>query len=166
MMFWPSADRRAKRKGIASAALVVFALALILVPARLTPARETLPGPVRAEVVRVHDGDTLIVRARIWLGQVVSTKVRLAGVDAPELRGRCAREKKMARAARRFVEGKLAGGSITLRDIRFGKYAGRVLARVITAEGEDLGQALIAAGLARPYRGGRRGRWCQRAERE
>jgi len=151
-----------KRFGMIGAA--ALALTLILAPAWLVPARENLPGPVRADVVEVYDGDTLIVRARIWLGQVVNTKVRLSGIDAPELRGRCAREKRMARAARGFVRAKLAGGNVTLRDIRFGKYAGRVLARVITAEGEDLGRALIAAGLARPYRGGRRGRWCQQAE--
>lgn len=164
-MLRPTSDRGARWKGIGAAAAAVFALALIVAPAWLAPARENLPGPVRAEVIRVHDGDTLVVRARIWLGQVVSTKVRLAGVDAPELRGRCARERRMARAARGFVMRKLAGGGVTLRDIRFGKYAGRVLARVITAEGEDLGRSLIAAGLARPYRGRRRGRWCQRAER-
>ncbi len=162
-MFRPTADRRSKCKGIGVVA--ALALVLILAPGWPAPARETLPGPVRADVIKVYDGDTLIVRARIWLGQVVSTKVRLSGVDAPELRGRCAREKRMARAARSFVERKLAGGGVTLRDIRFGKYAGRVLARVITAEGEDLGQALIAAGLARLYRGGRRRRWCQSAER-
>ncbi len=164
-MFRPTADRGASWEGIGVAAAAVLALVLVLVPAWLAPARETLPGPVRAEVIKVHDGDTLVVRARIWLGQVVSTKVRLAGVDAPELRGRCARERRMARAARGFVMRKLAAGNVTLRDIRFGKYAGRVLARVITAEGEDLGQALIAAGLARPYHGGRRRRWCQSAER-
>ncbi|MHA1537585.1 MAG: thermonuclease family protein [Alphaproteobacteria bacterium] len=164
-MYKPGADKGVGWKGFGQAAAALLALALVLAPAWLAPARETLPGPVRAEIIRVHDGDTLILRARIWLGQVISTKVRLAGIDAPELRGRCAREKRMAREARRFVKRKLADGNVTLRDIRFGKYAGRVLARVFTAEGEDLGQALIAAGLARPYRGGRRGRWCQRAER-
>jgi endonuclease YncB( thermonuclease family) len=164
-MFRPTAGQGARWKGIGVAGAAVLALILVLVPVWLAPARETLAGPIRADVAKVHDGDTLVVRARIWLGQVVSTKVRLAGVDAPELRGRCARERRMARAARSFVERKLAAGNVTLRDIRFGKYAGRVLARVITAEGEDLGRALIAAGLARPYRGGRRGRWCQSAER-
>ena len=101
------------------------------------------------------DGDTLVINARNWLGQVVSTKVRLAGVDAPELRGRCARESRMARNARSFV-GKLAGQVVTLRDIRYGKFAGQVIARDFTAEGEELGQALIAAGLARSYRINRR----------
>lgn len=164
-MFRPAPDRGSSWKGIGVAGAAVLALVLVLAPAWLAPAREILAGPIRADVVRVHDGDTLVVRARIWLGQVVSTKVRLAGIDAPELRGRCARERRMARAARSFVVRKLAAGNVTLRDIRFGKYAGRVLARVITAEGEDLGQALVAAGLARPYRGGRRGGWCQSAER-
>jgi endonuclease YncB( thermonuclease family) len=112
----------------------------------------------------VRDGDTLEVKARIWLGQVISTKVRLAGVDTPELRGRCHREERMAEAARDFVTRKLSDRRVTLRDIRYGKYAGRVLARVITARGEDLGKALIAAGLARPYRGRRRGSWCEQAE--
>jgi endonuclease YncB( thermonuclease family) len=165
MVSEPPPGRWARWKGFGVVAVAALALLLVLVPAWLAPARESLPGPVRADVIEVYDGDTLIVRARIWLGQVVSTKVRLAGVDAPELRGRCSREKLMARDARRFVERKLAGGGVTLRDIRFGKYAGRVLARVITAEGEDLGKALLAAGLARPYRGGRRGSWCQDAER-
>lgn len=164
-MFRPAPDRGSSWKRIGVAGAAVLALVLVLAPAWLAPAREILAGPIRADVVRVHDGDTLVVRARIWLGQVVSTKVRLAGIDAPELRGRCARERRMARAARSFVVRKLAAGNVTLRDIRFGKYAGRVLARVITAEGEDLGRALVAAGLARPYRGGRRGGWCQSAER-
>ncbi len=156
-----TANRWARWKGISIAGVAVLTLILVLAPAWLAPARERLPGPVRADVIAVYDGDTLIVRARIWLGQVVNTKVRLAGVDAPELRGRCAREKRMALAARSFVKRKLVAGGVTLRDIRFGKYAGRVLARVITAEGEDLGKALLAAGHARPYRGGRRGGWCQ-----
>ena len=141
-------------------ASLVVALWMIVVTAPAA-ARERLPGPVRAEVLEVRDGDTLTVRARIWLGQVVATKVRLAGVDTPELRGRCDRERRLARAARRFVEGKVGDRTVVLRDIRFGKYAGRVVARVQTINGEDLGRALIAAGLGRRYNGRRRrGSWC------
>ena len=149
----------------AQSALTAAALfAALALPATLS-ARERLPGPIEADVVRVHDGDTLQVRARIWLGQVINTKVRLAGVDTPELRGRCDREQRMAEAARDFVQRKLNDPRVTLHDIRYGKYAGRVLARVVTRHGEDLGAALIAAGLARPYRGRRRGSWCEQAER-
>jgi endonuclease YncB( thermonuclease family) len=35
-----------------------------------------------------------------------------------------------------------------------------VLARVMAADGTDLGAALVAAGLAKAYRGGRRVPWC------
>jgi endonuclease YncB( thermonuclease family) len=49
---------------------------------------------------------------------------------------------------------------VRLRDVRYGKYARRVVARVETPAGEDLGRALLDAGLARPYDGGRRASWC------
>jgi micrococcal nuclease len=124
-----------------------------------------LSGPVPAVVVEVVDGDTLRVRARIWLDQDVTTSVRLAGVDAPEMHGACRREREIARRAQAFVASQLApagdhGASVRLRDLRYGKYARRVIARVETAAGLDLGAALLAAGLARPYDGGARAGWC------
>ena len=133
-------------------------------------AQDRLAGPVPAEVLSVIDGDTIEVRAVIWLGQVLSTRVRLAGIDAPELRGKCARERALAVRARDYLLAKLAAkledgerAWVRLRDIRYGKYAGRVLARVETAGGEDLGRGLMAAGLARPYAGRARESWCEEA---
>lgn len=157
----------AKRRRLHLLALVALltAAAALLAPAARGGAREVLAGPIEAEVVKVRDGDTIVVRARIWLGQEVETSVRIAGVDTPELRGRCGRERELARDARRFVEERVTRGRVRLHDIQFGKYAGRVVARVTTLEGEDLRGALIAAGLGRPYRGGRRGSWCEHAER-
>jgi len=156
--------RGAIRTGQSSAIAPILAAVLLTMPMSPLGARERLPGPVPARVVAVRDGDTLVVRARIWLGQVIRTKVRLAGVDTPELRGHCDRERRMAAAARMFVARKIDARRVTLRDIRYGKYAGRVVARVITARGEDLGEALIAAGLGRRYRGRqRRGSWCEQA---
>lgn len=122
--------------------------------------REFIAGPVAARVLTVIDGDTLLVRARIWLGQEVETRVRLAGVDTPEPRGRCPGERALAGRARDFVSRLLATGAVTLYDVRFGKYGGRVLARVVAADGTDTGTALIAAGLARAYAGGKRQPWC------
>jgi micrococcal nuclease len=46
-----------------------------------------------AEVVRVIDGDTLEARVRIWPGMDVTTRVRLRGIDAPELHARCEGER-------------------------------------------------------------------------
>lgn len=118
-----------------------------------------LAGPFAAEVVRVVDGDTIEARVRIWLRQEVTIDVRVRGIDAPELKGRCREEIILAAAATdRLTE--LAGMTIRLTDIGEDKYGGRVLARVANAEGGDVGALMLESGLARPYVGGRRGDWC------
>ena len=124
------------------------------------PSEEPVAGPVAAAVLEVIDGDTIVVRARIWLGQDVETRVRLSGADAPEAKGRCEDERRLARAARDFVRDRVASRRVSLLDIRYDKYGRRVLARVITPEGEDLAESLIRHGLARPYGGGTRTGWC------
>ena len=121
---------------------------------------DTLPGPVPAQVLRVVDGDTLVVRARVWPGHQVETLVRLTGIDAPELKAGCEKERNLAYQARSFLEQHAAGEVVWLSDIRFGKYAGRVLARVTVDSGADLGTRLLAVGLARSYAGGTRLSWC------
>ncbi len=121
--------------------------------------RDTIPGPVPARVVSVTDGDTVLVRARIWLGQDVETRIRLEGVDAPEMRGKCAAERRLAVKARDYVVARVEGRAVDLFHIQYGKYAGRVVARIRDAKG-DLSTAIIAAGLGRVYGGGRRRSWC------
>ena len=136
------------------------AIAVLVVGSRAVGVEQSIPGPVTARVMDVVDGDTVIVRARIWLGQEVETRVRLRGVDAPEIRGRCAAERQLAVRARDFARAKLGDGSVVLTDVQYGKFAGRVVARIRAADGEDLAAALIEAGLGRPYSGGRRESWC------
>ena len=140
--------------------IVLFSLLAVSAPR----AAETLPGPVPADVVSVVDGDTISVRAHIWLGQQVATLVRLAGIDAPELKGECESERSRARAAKEFLERAVGDGPVTLVQIRYEKYAGRVMARVAAPDGGDLSERMIAAGFARPYDGGKRLPWCQAAE--
>lgn len=114
-------------------------------------------GPYPATVLRVLDGDTIEVEATVWLGQTVRTHVRLAGIDAPELRGRqCERE--AARDAKAFVEQRVMDG-VTIEGVRPDKYGDRVLATV-RVHGADLGQLLVEAGLARVYHGDTKLRWC------
>ena len=92
-----------------------------------------------------YDGDTL--RATF----------RLENIDTPEIKGACDAEKKLALRAKDFTKAWLAKGKVTIQQTGIDKY-GRVLARV-DRNGEDLGEALIKAGLARPWKG-RRERWC------
>lgn len=137
-----------------------FVLSMTLFMAPQVHAAEVLPGPVAAEVVKVIDGDTLDVLARVWLGQTVHVRVRLDGIDTPELRGRCEGERVRAREARSWLVSQLAGRSVALRQVRFGKYAGRVVARVELEDGQDLSTMLLRAGLARAYDGRKRADWC------
>jgi endonuclease YncB( thermonuclease family) len=90
----------------------------------------------------------------------VETRVRLFGVDTPELRARCEEEQALAREARDFVRARLESKRVNLRDVRYDKYGRRVLARVFTPEGEDLAESLIRRGLARAYDGSARLGWC------
>ena len=128
-----------------------------LIPLALLLMAAEIPGPIPAHVIRVIDGDTIEVRAAIWPHLYVETKVRVDGVDTPELRGKCRREKKLAQEAKAFVQS--LGKHVRLMNVRYGKYAGRVVARVLVGE-NDLAEMLIARGLGRPYSGGRREGWC------
>lgn len=140
-----------------------FPAVILVLLSGLPPAHaaERLAGPVEAEVLRVVDGDTLVARARIWLGQTVETHVRLAGVDAPELRGKCAEEKARALAAREALARLVGDGPVMLADIESDKYGGRVLARVATGAHGDIAAALVAGGYVRAYGGGARSGWCR-----
>ena len=140
--------------------VAAFCAAVVVLAPIASVARESLPGPVPAEVVEVIDGDTLKVRAHIWLGQAVETSVRLDGINAPELKGDCAAERRLAAAAKDYLARRLADGAVSLRDITYDKYGGRVVARVDDAAGRDLAAELVAAGFALPYDGGKRGTWC------
>ena len=123
------------------------------------PAAEVLAGPIPALVTNVVDGDTLDVEARIWLGQPLTTRVRLADIDTPELRGACAAERALAEEARAAAAAAM-GRAVELRRVEYDKYGGRVVAQVTLPDGSDLGGMLVAAGLARPYDGGTREPWC------
>lgn len=119
-------------------------------------------GPYRAEIVRVLDGDSFEARVRIWLDQEVTVIVRIADVDTAELGAPCLSARLLAAAARAFLGARIGTKPVFLLDVGRDKFGGRVIARVTDASGADLGVALLAAGLARPYRG-RRADWCRAA---
>lgn len=114
---------------------------------------------VPAKVVSVYDGDTFTADAQPWPGITIRVTVRLQGVDAPEIRGQCEGERRLAVEARDALKA-LLGDSVVLEDVQRGKYAGRVVARVTAQGGRDATDAMIQAGYGRPYHGGQRRKWC------
>ncbi|MDR3498532.1 MAG: thermonuclease family protein [Parvibaculum sp.] len=144
---------------------VFFAFSALAFAPLAARAADVIAGPVEAEVVNVVDGDTLKVRAKIWLGQTVEVDVRLAGIDAPELHGACDREREAALAAKDALAALTGGGKVRLTDIRRDKFGGRVIAHVGGDGAEDLSAALLAQHFARAYGGGKRGGWCALAAR-
>lgn len=125
---------------------------------------DTLPGPIPAEVIKVVDGDTIKVRATIWVDQTVEVSVRLRGIDAPELyRPKCEAEKRLARQAKAAVSAASPVGSlVTLSNVTQDKYGGRVIASVETLDGFVMSEHLLANGQAIAY--GAQKPWCAQGQ--
>lgn len=149
------------RTGLPILALLVLLALYPLAPASAAhqpPSR--LHGPIPARVLGVVDGDTLAVRVQVWIGQEIETNVRILGIDTPEMHSRCQQERALAKDARTALATLLKDGTVMLYDIRNDKYAGRVLAQAKTADGRDISAHMIEQGLARPYEGQARKKWC------
>lgn len=101
--------------------------------------------------VRIVDGDTF------WYE---GEKIRIADIDTPEVRGRCAYESRLAARATDRMGELLEAGPFELETIsgRDQDRYGRKL-RVVTRGGRSLGDQLVAEGLARTWTG-RREPWC------
>ena len=137
---------------------VMLFLALVLLPVK-AETKKVLDGPFAFEVLRVIDGDTFHARVTVWLGQTVDVKVRLKGVDTPEMNGKYPAEKKLAQQAKAFATRWLDARKAKLIGVQYGTYAGRVLATTMDESGDTLSAALLAQNLAKPYRG-RKAKWC------
>jgi endonuclease YncB( thermonuclease family) len=117
------------------------------------------------EVIRTIDGDTFEARVHLASGQEVTTRVRLRGIDAPELKAACPQELQMAEAATGALRDVLGQGEVAIYNIGPDKYDGRVVADVATGRTGNVSAALISAGHVRGYNGGHRNGWCANAPR-
>lgn len=99
----------------------------------------------------VVDGDTI---------RLDGETVRIAGLDAPELAGRCEAERIAARVALDALIGWLSEGAFTIAPQPGGndRY-GRPL-RSLSRNGASAAEALVSRGVARPYAGEARIDWC------
>jgi endonuclease YncB( thermonuclease family) len=104
-----------------------------------------------AQVIRVVDGDTLHAEVDLGCDVRIALTIRLARLNAPEMRT------PQGPPAKAFTEAWVAahGSAVILRTIkdRREKY-GRYLAEVLSGVGSDalsLNQALLDGGFAVPY---------------
>ena len=125
-----------------------------------------LPGPVPAEVVDIIDGDTVTVRARIWPGQFVETRVRLRGADTPEIRRPdCEAERAAGHEARAFTRAWLTEARADISAHRFADEA--MLPAGIPGDGASVSaEAFIPVSLLEIDLGSFAGRVVARIQRE
>ena len=110
------------------------------------------PSVAGAAQVRVIDGDTF---------DYDGMRIRIADIDTPELRGRCAHESELAERATQRMRTLLGSGPFELHSPPNGRdddRYGRKL-RIVTRDGNSLGDVLVAEGLARTW-SGRLEPWC------
>jgi len=150
------------RKGLTTWIMLILVLPLMWQGVHAY-GKSKLYGPYNAEVIRVIDGDTIAVRAQIFPHFEAALNVRIAGVDTPELRGKCDGEKILATEVKAWVENLFPEGTwVLLENVKDDKYSGRVVADVRITPTTDLGQMLLDADLAVAYDGnGPRQSWCE-----
>jgi endonuclease YncB( thermonuclease family) len=115
------------------------------------------------DVIRTIDGDTFEARVHLEPGLDPTTRIRLRGIDAPELKASCPQELQMAEAATGALRAMLSEGDVRIFNIGPDKYSGRVVAGVVTRRTGNVSTAMLAAGHARSYSGGHRNGWCANA---
>ena len=141
--------QRRTASGGASNAKVVRPEKEVLVASllRAAPVEFEMCGPGK-RLNCVVDGDTF------WFD---GEKIRIETIDAPEILGRCNREKKLAVQATQRLAQILSRNSFTIERSGVDLH-GRTLASISSSSGEA-GAILVREGLARPWRGHKEV-WC------
>ena len=131
----------------------VFALALPIGPALACP----------WQIVSISDGDTLVAHVPCLPEPLQRVLVRVVGVDTPEAgsKARCDYERALAARATALTEALvMRSGRVELEFVSWDRWGGRADA-IVKINGVTLADALIRAGLARKYDGGKRLPWCE-----
>ena len=136
---------------------------LLLLALLSSPAHAKSFGDFEGAVyIRNYDGDTITFNLP-GLHPIIGEKIsiRVNGIDTPELKGNCEREKYDAKQGQQMVADILKDAEqIVLRNMERGKYF-RIAADVIV-DGENLADMLVEAGVAIKYDGGKKSKnWCE-----
>lgn len=104
----------------------------------------------KAKCRRVIDGDTLVLDIDLGMGISYRTKVRLLGINAPEIHGvsKSSQEYKLGMDAKNFIEENIQEKDLIIKTHkdRRGKY-GRYLAEIFV-DGVSINQLMLDKGYA------------------
>lgn len=104
----------------------------------------------QAEVVRIIDGDTIVLKIDLGFKLFWKVSCRLHGINCPELRSKDQEERKEAKAAKDFTSSELPIGSIVLvYSVELDKY-GRPLVDVFYGD-KHLNEELVSNNHAKLY---------------
>lgn len=106
------------------------------------------------QVIKVYDGDTITIASKMPYPEspMYRFSVRLNGIDTPEIKGKNADEKEIAKKARDELSALILNKSVTLKNVQSEKY-GRILADVYL-EDVFLNDWMIEKKFAVKYDGG------------
>lgn len=122
---------------------------------------KSIKGPVRAQLIDVVDGDTVLVDAEPWPNTTIRIFVRLRDIDTPEMKSKCVSLRKVAKAAKLALSEFLDGQTLTLHNMSGGKYYGRIIADIQTEHGTSASQTLLNSGHAIPDKSRKLNRICR-----
>ena len=115
----------------------------------------------KAEVLSVYDGDTITVMIDQGMKHFARVKVRMIGINTPELRTKDLEEKERGYAAKDYLKSRIEGKTVVVHTVKKGKF-GRWLGVIWLYEegmeelGESLNDEMIRMGHAVAYDGGKR----------
>lgn len=117
--------------------------------------------PTQVIAARAIDGDTFsIENPPMELLNKLSWRVRIRGIDTPEMHGKCRDERQRAVMAKQRLAMLLNQGRVELTNVAHDKYGGRLLADV-HVNGKLVAKNLLQEHLAMNYTGhGSKPNWC------
>lgn len=112
----------------------------------------------KAKVIRVIDGDSLILDIDLGFRTHIEIPARLAHINAPEMLDKDDEKRARAKKAKQKLIELLTDPQVIIRSFKpfkVDKY-GRYLVEIINSDGTNVNQTLMDLGYADPYEGGKR----------
>lgn len=104
----------------------------------------------KAKILSVYDGDTCTALVDLGFNTFRKIKIRLAGINTPELKSKDLRERLKAKAARNRLKELVLGKDVYIVSHGKGKY-GRWLCDMYLQDGTHVNKLLLKEGYAVKY---------------